>query len=159
VQNPFKILTIDPDPQSLKTITNIVRLHPDYQLTHLDSTALIYEIIQYQDFEMALCDFTIAANDQFQLVRTLRKTYPGIGILLLVNSGENRFSVKALEAGADGFFNKPFTYEEFALTHDPGYWKALDRADWWKENSPRLSSLRCPPLRERIPRSHLLNIS
>ncbi len=140
--NQFRLLTIDDDPHSFKTATDIVIQRPDYHVTNLDSAALIYEIVNYQHFEMALCDLTLASNDNFRLVRALRERYPEIGILLLVSSTDGRFSIEALEAGADGFFNKPFTYDEFALTHDPGYWKALDRSDWWEANEKRLAVLR-----------------
>lgn len=139
--NQFKLLTIDHHPESLNTLKDIVILHPGYHVTHLDSTALIYEIMHYQGFDMALCDFAMASKNSFRLVHALRKANPHIAVILLTVSDEDRFSLEALEAGADGFFNKPLTYEKFSLTLEFGYWKALHRIDWWEANRAKLGLL------------------
>ena len=130
----FKLLTIDRDIKSLMFVKDVVAHHTDFHVTHLESMALVQDVLQYQGFELIVCDYVMASADDFQLVRSLRKNYPDAAILLLVSSVENHFSFGAIEAGADGFFNKPFDYEKFTLACDRGYWKALDRLDWWEAN-------------------------
>lgn len=134
----FRLLTIDPSEPSLETVKDVVIRHPEFQITHLESTTLIYEIMNYQGFDLAFLDSPQAKADDFRLVRSLRQAYSKIGIILLTGANEDRFSLEALDAGADSFFTKPMTYEKFALTLERGYWKALDRLDWWETNKVKI---------------------
>lgn len=138
MKNYFNILTIDDDLETFKTVTHIVSKHPRYQLTHLDSTCLLPDILKVQRFESIVCDFSLVAHNRFSTLRDLRKANPYAAILLLVDPEIARFNVEALEAGADGFFDKPFTYDKFIITLNRSYWNALDRLDWWEVNASKL---------------------
>ena len=134
----YKLLTIDPSESSLETVKDVVIRHPEFQVTHLDSATLIYELMHYQVFDLAFLDSPLAKADDFRLVRSLKEAYPKTGIVLLTGAYDDRFSMEALDAGADSFFTKPMTYEKFALTLERGYWKALNRLDWWESNEPKI---------------------
>jgi DNA-binding response OmpR family regulator len=62
--------------------------------------------------DLILLDLMLPGIDGFEFAHELRKTDPDVAIVMVTALGEERDTVRGLDAGADDYVTKPFSMEE-----------------------------------------------
>ncbi len=71
-----------------------------------------YDLASTEDFSLIILDIMIPEMDGISLCKKLRQEKIHIPILLLTAKGQTEDKVKGLDAGADDYLTKPFSFEE-----------------------------------------------
>lgn len=71
-----------------------------------------YDLASTEDYALIILDIMIPEMDGISLCRKLRQEKIHIPILLLTAKGQTEDKVKGLDAGADDYLTKPFSFEE-----------------------------------------------
>ncbi len=69
-------------------------------------------IISHKDYDLIILDLMLPGKDGFQICRTVREQQITIPILVLTARDATDDKVAALDAGADDYLVKPFSFEE-----------------------------------------------
>ena len=65
-----------------------------------------------QSFDVVLLDVMLPGVDGFEVTRQLRSRKEDVGVLMLTARDTLQDVVKGLDAGADDYLTKPFSFEE-----------------------------------------------
>ena len=57
-------------------------------------------------FDLVLLDISLPERTGFELLKTIKKEYPGLRVLVLSAYAEDHYAVRAFKEGADGYLNK-----------------------------------------------------
>jgi len=112
----LKVLVVDDDPGVRDTVTaGVIEILGENAVetrTAADGTSGLIEVGRWNP-DVLVLDIFLPAMDGFEVCRRIRQ-HGGIGLKILAISGREEEWVreKALEAGADSFFQKPFPIEE-----------------------------------------------
>ena len=105
------ILIVEDDPIIRKTV--------DYAMRRAGFTTRMsgdgYEALQMaraQAPDLILLDLMLPGLDGFEFASQIRNTDPEVAIVMVTALGEERDTVRGLEAGADDYVTKPFSMEE-----------------------------------------------
>jgi two-component system, OmpR family, response regulator len=71
-----------------------------------------YDLALVEDYDLILLDVMLPAMDGVQLCRNLRKKNIHTPILMLTAKGQIEDKIEGLDAGADDYLAKPFSFEE-----------------------------------------------
>ncbi len=69
-------------------------------------------IISHKDYDLIILDLMLPGKDGFQICRTVREQQINVPILVLTARDATDDKVAALDAGADDYLVKPFSFEE-----------------------------------------------
>lgn len=84
-----------------------------------------YDLASTEDYDLILLDIMLPEMNGIEICKELRKNKINIPILLLTAKGQTEDKVKGLDAGADDYMTKPFSFDELlarirALTRRKG---------------------------------------
>ncbi|MFA6017159.1 MAG: response regulator transcription factor [Patescibacteria group bacterium] len=84
-----------------------------------------YDLASTEDYDGIILDIMLPEMDGIEICRQLRKNKIHIPILMLTAKGQTEDKVKGLDAGADDYMTKPFSFDELlarirALTRRKG---------------------------------------
>ncbi len=84
-----------------------------------------YDLASTEDYDLILLDIMLPEMNGIEICKNLRKNKINIPILLLTAKGQTEDKVKGLDAGADDYMTKPFSFDELlarirALTRRKG---------------------------------------
>jgi DNA-binding response OmpR family regulator len=106
-----EILIVEDDP--------IIRQTVDYAMRRAGFTTRMsgdgFEALQMaraQAPDLILLDLMLPGLDGFEFASQIRKTDPDVAIVMVTALGEERDTVRGLEAGADDYVTKPFSMQE-----------------------------------------------
>ncbi len=106
-----EILIVEDDP--------IIRQTVDYAMRRAGFTTRMsgdgFEALQMARAiapDLILLDLMLPGLDGFEFAQQIRKTDPEVAIVMVTALGEERDTVRGLEAGADDYVTKPFSMEE-----------------------------------------------
>jgi DNA-binding response OmpR family regulator len=71
-----------------------------------------YDLASTEDYDLILLDIMLPEMSGIEITKELRKNKINIPILLLTAKGQTEDKVKGLDAGADDYMIKPFSFEE-----------------------------------------------
>ena len=63
-------------------------------------------------FDLVVLDLSMPRMNGFDLVRRIRRDFPGVFVLVLTMHGEEQYAVRAFEAGAHGYVTKDSAAQE-----------------------------------------------
>jgi DNA-binding response OmpR family regulator len=66
------------------------------------------------DFDLVLLDVMLPGRDGLEVLTSIRRTLPGLPVILLTARGEVEDRVRGLDSGATDYVTKPFSFEELA---------------------------------------------
>ncbi len=83
-----------------------------------------YDLASTEEYDCIVLDIMLPHMDGITLIRSIRKDKVHTPVLLLTARGQTRDKVEGLDAGADDYLTKPFSFEELlarirALTRRP----------------------------------------
>src|SRR3989344_3680811 len=72
-----------------------------------------YDLASTEDYDIILLDRMIPEMDGMQICQKLRKEKNHTPILMLTAKSQTNDKIDGLDAGADDYLTKPFSFEEF----------------------------------------------
>jgi DNA-binding response OmpR family regulator len=107
---PKKILVVE-DEGEIGLVLNMILVDKDFQLDYVNSLLTADEYLQKQQPALILLDNKLPDGFGVDFISYIRKKYPPVRIIMI--SGLVSARDVALANGADMFFEKPFSLDEF----------------------------------------------
>ncbi len=111
-----RIILVDDEAEIRELLTDYLSAH-GYHVVGAENAETFDQLIENQDFDVALLDVAMPGEDGFSLARRLRASSQ-MGIIM-VTAAEDVFDrVVGLEIGADDYVTKPFDLDELRMRID-----------------------------------------
>ncbi len=110
---PGKILVVDDEPELLQLLRYVLEAAGFSVVVASDGRQAL-EQVQKEHPDLVLCDVVMPELNGFETVQALRRNPETrfLPILMLSARGQAQDVQRALDAGADGYVTKPFSYRE-----------------------------------------------
>jgi DNA-binding response OmpR family regulator len=105
-----RILVVDDDPDLRWMVEKYLSKH-EFVVTLAEDGEQMREVLERQEFDLAILDINLPGEDGLSLARYLRANYQ-IGIIMLSAAAEVFDRIVGLEMGADDYVTKPFEPRE-----------------------------------------------
>jgi putative two-component system response regulator len=108
-----RILIVDDDDRNLKLIEAMLRMHA-YNIVKASNGEEALSALRQTDFDLILSDVMMPCMDGFELCRRIKQdsSLRMLPVIMLTALDDTESKVRAIEAGADDFMNKPPNKEE-----------------------------------------------
>jgi DNA-binding response OmpR family regulator len=110
VANGSRILVVDDDADLRWMVDKYLSKH-EFVVTLAEDGEQMREVLEKQEFDLAILDINLPGEDGLSLARYLRANYQ-IGIIMLSAAAEVFDRIVGLEMGADDYVTKPFEPRE-----------------------------------------------
>jgi DNA-binding NarL/FixJ family response regulator len=105
--NPVPVVVIDDHPVFLQGLMMIIGKQKGYSIVGEAGTIHgAMELIEKSRPEVAIVDLNLGDEDGLELVKLIRKHYPGVRTLVLSMLNEQYYAERSLAAGARGYIMK-----------------------------------------------------
>ncbi|WP_372836694.1 response regulator transcription factor [Puniceibacterium confluentis] len=111
MSTPKRILIVDDDPEITSALARGLALH-GYDTVSEHRTDAALARLRAESMGAAIVDVMIGADSGIDLVRALRAEGIGLPIVMLSALSEVEDRARGLEAGADDYIVKPFSFDE-----------------------------------------------
>ncbi len=101
------ILLVD-DDASLREVTRLILERDNYDVLEAPNYAKAVEQ-GAKNVDLALVDYVLPDRDGLEVAEALRKTKPGLPVILMTAYGSEDVAVRALRAGVTDYIGKPFS--------------------------------------------------
>ena len=144
-----QILIVDDDPEITSALARGLALH-GYETLAENRAAAAFKRFQEDQISAAIVDVMIGADSGIDLVRSVREAGNTTPILMLSALSEVEDRTRGLEAGADDYIVKPFSFDELVARlkvqqmrtrSGPVPRTRLDAAAWTVSNADRQVTL------------------
>ncbi|MBE0460495.1 MAG: sigma-54-dependent Fis family transcriptional regulator [Candidatus Aminicenantes bacterium] len=109
-----KILIID-DEKSICDLLSVVFGKQGYEVKKSYTAAKALELIESEDFDLILTDIRLPERSGMYILKQVKKTKPGIPVIMITAYGTIKQAVDALKAGAADYVMKPFDMDELKI--------------------------------------------
>ena len=124
----LRVLVVD-DEVILRTLLDRILKKEGYEVFPVDSVEAAFDTLEKQEIEIVVSDINMPGTDGFELLRGIKKDYPGICVIMMTGYSDV-FSVKdVLILGADDYITKPFKSLEISMIIERAYWRALSQRE------------------------------
>ena len=107
----MKCLVVEDDPNISSLVTKAL-LTEGFLVTHETNGDLSLDLLQKEQFDVAVLDIMIPGRDGLSVLRCIRSEENHTPVLLLTARSSLVERVEGLEGGADDYLTKPFHIEE-----------------------------------------------
>jgi two-component system KDP operon response regulator KdpE len=108
-----EILIVEDDPIIRQTVDYAVRRAGFTTRTSGDGVEAL-QMARAAHPDLILLDLMLPGIDGFEFASQIRRTDPDVAIIMVTALGEERDTVRGLDAGADDYITKPFNIRELA---------------------------------------------
>jgi len=108
------ILIID-DEKSLCELLTVVFRKEGHRVKTNPGTPSVFETIEGEDFDLALCDIKMPQVDGKDVLRRIKAAKPLVPVIMITAYGSVKQAVEALKIGALDYVTKPFDVEELKI--------------------------------------------
>ena len=110
----WRVLIADDDPAICTLIDTVLRKGPYEVITCMDAESALAVLDTNGPFDMIICDFMLPGISGLDLIERVRSNEAMHNIPILMVSGHTTYAmdVRARNAGANLFLNKPFTISQ-----------------------------------------------
>ena len=105
------ILIIEDEPRVASLLKNGLEEN-GYQTMVAYDGVMGLRLFRAHTFDLVISDIILPKMDGFELCKEIRKTNPGIPILMLTALGSTDDKLDGFDAGADDYMVKPFDFRE-----------------------------------------------
>ena len=106
----FSLMLVDDEPAMLASLKRVFRKSP-YSLHTAGNAREALEVLAQKQIDAALIDLKMPDLDGLELLDLMRDRYPHVQVVILTGFGGVKEAVKAIQAGAVDFLQKPFEPE------------------------------------------------
>jgi two-component system KDP operon response regulator KdpE len=132
---PPRVLVVDDEPQILRALKVVLR-EAGFEAVPAATGTEALDLAAVRPPEAAIVDLVLPDGDGVEVTRRLRE-WSEMPILVLSAVGEEEQKVRALEAGADDYITKPFSFDELLARIRA----ALRRSGFATDTAPRKISV------------------
>jgi DNA-binding response OmpR family regulator len=106
-----RILVVEDDPIIRQTVVYALK-RAGFEASSSGDGIEALQMARETPADLILLDLMLPGIDGFEFAHELRKTDPDVAIVMVTALGEERDTVRGLDAGADDYVTKPFSMEE-----------------------------------------------
>ena len=110
-----KILIIDDDPESRKTLSDLLRIKGYFPVTAAQGESGLGKLEQEQP-AVALIDLMLEGTSGLQVVAEIKKRSPATECIMLTEYVSKDSAIRAINLGAYSYFQKPYDPEHLLVT-------------------------------------------
>lgn len=109
----LSVLIVDDEDGIRRSLTRVLR-GEDYSVRVAVNGEEALQIFSKDtgDFDIVICDLIMPGIDGIQTIREINRLHQEVTKIILTGYGTLESSIKAIEAGVDGFITKPFENKE-----------------------------------------------
>lgn len=109
----MKVLLTDDHAVLLDGLKSLLEKEENLQIVGLaGSKEATYELIATKQPELLICDYNLLDGNGLEIVKHLKKTYPGIKIIILSMHEEGHLVKEIIKAGADAYVLKKDSHSD-----------------------------------------------
>jgi two-component system, OmpR family, response regulator len=106
-----RVLVVDDERDFNETIVKRLTRRGFLAETALSGPAAL-EILSRQAFDVALLDIMMPGMDGIEVLREVKRRYPGVEVILLTGHASVESGVQGMSMGANAYLIKPVDFEE-----------------------------------------------
>ena len=103
-----KILIVDDEESILAPLEEMLK-GEGFRVRAFDNPLKALELLQTQEFDLAIFDIKMPQMNGFELLQASRKVQPGLPVIFLSSKQEEQDQIIGFTLGADDFVGKPFS--------------------------------------------------
>jgi PAS domain S-box-containing protein len=103
---PIRVLHVDDDASFLKTSKAILEMQGLFQVENATSIEEATEKMKKKEYDAIISDYQMPGKNGLEFLRELRQKGNAIPFVIFTGKGREEVTIKALNLGADGYFNK-----------------------------------------------------
>lgn len=115
-KNTLSILLVDDDKDMCESLTDVISLDSDYNVSYTTDPLKAIEIVQKQDFSLFILDYKMPNMNGFDLTKRIKALKPDAVIFILTAFISNELITEAKNEGADKVLSK-FIWPDEILRH------------------------------------------
>ena len=124
MKSSISILIVD-DESTMRSLLEKILAREGYQMYTAGNGVEALEHLSERKFDIVISDMKMPKMGGLELLKRIKKVYPGVGVIIMTAYGDT-YSVKdALLLGADEYITKPFKSYEISLVVERAYWRIL----------------------------------
>ena len=124
MKSSISILIVD-DESTMRGLLEKILAREGYQMYTAGNGVEALEHLSERKFDIVISDMKMPKMGGLELLKRIKKVYPGVGVIIMTAYGDT-YSVKdALLLGADEYITKPFKSYEISLVVERAYWRIL----------------------------------
>ena len=106
VKKSMKILHVDDDQAFLKVAKQCLEMQGIFAVDTASSVNEVLKKLEKTDYDAIVCDYQMPGKDGLEFLKELRANGNNTPFIVFTGKGREEIAVKALNLGADGYFNK-----------------------------------------------------
>jgi len=110
-----RILIIDDEPELLELLKLVIEDKTRHQVVTTTNPRQVPALLEETPFDLVITDLKMPHLGGIELLETIRKTDPGIPVIILTAYGTIESAVEALQKGAFSYVTKPFKIDEILI--------------------------------------------
>src|SRR5690349_3065178 len=111
----ISILFVD-DEAAVRENFDILLKHHGYHVELAENVAKALSLLKKSEFDLIITDMRMAPQTGLDLLRSIKNTAPGTGVIVLTGHGEIQNAIEAMKLGALDYITKETEYKEILLT-------------------------------------------
>lgn len=113
MNNKVTILVIDDEENVLSSVKKLISSrYPEYSLELVDDPFEGLKKIEQENYDLVITDLMMPGMDGLELIKKIRKTAPGLKIIMMTGYATMQTALLAMREGAKKYISKPFTRDE-----------------------------------------------
>ncbi len=109
----MKIIVADDHSIVRKGIQLIVEEHfPESEIDEANNGDDLLDKIKLKNYQLVILDISMPGRDTLDTLRTLKRMYPNLPVLMFSMNPEKAFAIRMLKAGANGYISKDCSQDE-----------------------------------------------
>jgi PAS domain S-box-containing protein len=105
-ERPIRVLHVDDDPDFLKVAKQCLEMQDRLQVDTVGSAEEAMEKMKQEAFDVIVADYQMPGKNGLEFLKQLREKGNSIPFVIFTGKGREEVTIKALNLGADGYFNK-----------------------------------------------------
>ena len=109
----FKVLLVDDEQEFIETLSERLKMRELETKWALDGEEAL-ESLQDDEPDVMLLDLKMPGMDGMEVLRKIKKAYPGVQVVMLTGHGTDRDEEQAKRLGAYAYLQKPVELERLS---------------------------------------------
>ncbi|MFP5223464.1 MAG: response regulator [Acidobacteriota bacterium] len=119
-----RVLVVDDEKDFNETIVKRLKRRGFVAETALSGPEAL-SVLARQEFDVALLDIMMPGMDGIEVLREVKKRYPGMEVILLTGHASVESGVQGMSIGANAYLIKPVDFEELLAAIAQAYERKL----------------------------------
>ncbi|MFH1156050.1 MAG: sigma-54 dependent transcriptional regulator [Pseudomonadota bacterium] len=109
---PMRVAIIDDEPIACREIKRGFERRTDFEVETFPDGETALKNMESCGFDLILCDLRLPGMDGMEILKTVKRRFPEIQVIVITGHGTIDMAIQAVQAGAFHFVTKPIKMEE-----------------------------------------------